>query len=121
PMVTLNRKFLEELGLQNPVILAPLGGGPCTPELVAAVSNAGGMGTLAAAYLTAEQIEENVSRIRQLTKKPFGINLFSAGYEKKEHGDPSPMLNVLAAAHKKLGIAPPVLPEHPVNPFPEQF
>jgi nitronate monooxygenase len=117
----LNKRFLAEVGIENPVILAPLGGGPSTPELVAAVSNAGGLGTLAAAYLTAEQIEEEVRRIRQLTSRPFGINLFSAGYDKKEHGDPSPMLQILAEAHQKLGIAAPVLPEHPANPFPDQF
>ena len=117
----LNKRFLAELGIQNPVILAPLGGGPSTPELVAAVSNAGGLGTLAAAYLTADQIEEEVRRIRQLTSRPFGINLFSAGYDEKEHGDPSPMLQILAEAHQELGIAAPVLPEHPANPFPDQF
>ena len=98
-----------------------MGGGPSTPELVAAVSNAGGLGTLAAAYLTPEQIEEEVRHVRQLTSRPFGINLFSAGYEKKEHGDPSSMLKILAEAHQKLGIEAPVLPEHPANPFPEQF
>ena len=36
-----------------PVVLAPMGGGPSTPELVAAVSNAGGLGSLAAAYSNA--------------------------------------------------------------------
>jgi nitronate monooxygenase len=98
-----------------------MGGGPSTPILVAAVSNAGGLGTLAAAYLSPEQIEEDVRRVRQLTSRPFAINLFSSGYEKKEHSDPSPMLKMLAEAHEKLGIETPVLPEHPINPFPDQF
>ena len=39
-----------------PVVLAPMGGGPSTPELVAAVSNAGGLGSLAAAYSNGERI-----------------------------------------------------------------
>jgi len=120
-LMPVNTRFLAEVGIENPVILAPMGGGPSTPELVAAVSNAGGLGTLAAAYLTPEQIEAEVRRTRQLTNRPFGINLFSAGYEKKEHGDPSPMLRMLAEAHQALGIAAPVLPEHPANPFPDQF
>lgn len=120
-MPTASSRFLAQLEIENPVILAPMGGGPSTPVLVAAVSNAGGLGTLAAAYLTPEQIEADVRRIRQLTTRPFGINLFSAGYEKKEHGDPSLMLQILAEAHERLGIAPPILPEHPMNPFPDQF
>ncbi len=120
-MASLDRKFLAEIGVENPVILAPMGGGPCTAELVAAVSNAGGLGTLAAAYLTPEQIEREVRRIRQLTKAPFGINLFSAGYEEKPHGDPTPMLEILTEAHIRLGLPEPHLPPHPANPFPEQF
>jgi len=120
-MASSNKQFLAELGIENPVILAPMGGGPCTPELVAAVSNEGGLGTLAAAYSTAEQIERDVRSIRQLTRKPFGINLFSAGYEMTEQGDPSAMLQVLSEIHGKLGIPAPVLPAQISNPFPEQF
>ena len=120
-MAIIDRKFLSELGVENPVILAPMGGGPSTPKLVAAVSNEGGLGTIAGAYLNPEQIEHEVRRVRQLTKKPFGINLFSAGYEKKQYGDASPMLQILAKAHAKLGLPEPVVPEHPANPFPEQY
>jgi len=38
------KEFLERLGLAHPIVLAPLGGGPSTPELVSAVSDAGGLG-----------------------------------------------------------------------------
>jgi len=41
---------LDELG--TPIVLAPLAGGPSTPELAAAVSEAGGLGFLAAGYRT---------------------------------------------------------------------
>ena len=47
---------LQGPGVENPFILAPMGGGPGTPELVAAVSNAGGQGSLTAAKVTPEQI-----------------------------------------------------------------
>lgn len=40
------------LSLQRPIVLAPMAGGPSTPELVAAVSNAGGLGMMAAGYLS---------------------------------------------------------------------
>ncbi|WP_346846155.1 nitronate monooxygenase [uncultured Rothia sp.] len=63
--------------LALPVVGAPMAGGPTTPELVAAVSNAGGLGMLAAGYYSPEQIEADVLAVRALTDKPFGVNLFS--------------------------------------------
>src|SRR5580704_19340202 len=74
-----NNEFLKRLNVQHPIIQGPLGGGPSTPELVAAVSNAGGLGSLGAAYLTPEQIIEAIRRIRALTSRPFNINLFAGG------------------------------------------
>ena len=59
-----------------PVIQGPMAGGACTPELVAAVSNAGGLGSLAGSLLKPEAIRNEVARIRALTDKPFLINLF---------------------------------------------
>jgi nitronate monooxygenase len=47
-----------------------------TPELVANVSNAGGMGTIAAARMTGEQLKHEINKVRSLTDKPFGVNLF---------------------------------------------
>jgi nitronate monooxygenase len=59
----------------TPIILAPIAG-PGTPELTAAVCDAGGFGFLASPYSAPEKIHADVARIRSLTKKPFGINLF---------------------------------------------
>lgn len=53
-----------------------MAGGPSTPELCAAVTNAGGLGFLAGGYLTPEKLEEQVSTVESLTTQPFGINLF---------------------------------------------
>ncbi len=47
--------------LALPVVLAPLAGGPSTPELAAAVSNAGGLGFVAAGYLSAEALAGQLS------------------------------------------------------------
>ena len=60
-----------------PIVLAPLGGGPSTPELAAAVSNAGGFGFLASAYLDGEATAACVERTRGLTDWPFGVNVFA--------------------------------------------
>ena len=56
-----------------------MAGGPTTPELVAAVSNAGGLGFLAAGYLSADALAERIAATRALTDKPFGVNLFVPG------------------------------------------
>jgi nitronate monooxygenase len=60
----------------HPIVLAPLGGGPSTPALAAAVCEAGGLGFLAAAYKTAEQARDDIRSTRSLTSKPFGVNVF---------------------------------------------
>jgi nitronate monooxygenase len=58
------------------VVLAPLAGGPSTPELAAAVANAGGLGFVAAGYLTPEAFEAQVRRARGLSDGRLGVNLF---------------------------------------------
>lgn len=62
--------------LKIPLVGAPMAGGPSTPQLAAAVSNAGGLGMLAAGYLNADQLSEQVQQTRELTERPFGLNLF---------------------------------------------
>ena len=67
----------DQLGIEWPLIQAPLGGGPSTPELVAAASNAGALGSLGAAYFSPEELERAMVRIRELSARPFGVNLFA--------------------------------------------
>ncbi|HEU5268918.1 MAG TPA: nitronate monooxygenase [Jatrophihabitans sp.] len=62
-----------------PIVLAPLAGGPATPELAAAVSNAGGLGFVAGGYLTASRLAETIAATRALTERPYGVNLFVPG------------------------------------------
>ncbi|WP_029108182.1 nitronate monooxygenase [Mycobacterium sp. URHD0025] len=64
-------------GLQRPVIVAPMAGGPTTPELAAAGSTAGGLGFLAAGYLAAETLAEKITAARGLTTEALGVNLFA--------------------------------------------
>ena len=59
-----------------PIVGAPLAGGPSTPALAAAVSNAGGLGFLAAGYKTAEAVREELHEARGLTSRPIGLNVF---------------------------------------------
>lgn len=62
--------------LKVPVIAAPMAGGPSTPELAAAATSAGGLGFLAAGYLTADVLAERIAAARALTSGPIGVNLF---------------------------------------------
>lgn len=112
---------LPALSLEHPILLAPLGGGPSTPELVAAVADAGGFGFLGAPYLTAEAIRDAVRRIRALTSRPFGINLFAGGWSRGRPGESPGALALLAGPHARLGLPPPVLPDVPPDPFPAQL
>ena len=59
-----------------PIVGAPLAGGPSTPALAAAVSEAGAIGFLAAGYKTAAAVEAEVHELRALTARPIGLNLF---------------------------------------------
>jgi nitronate monooxygenase len=63
--------------LELPIVLAPLAGGPATVELAVAVSEAGGLGFLAAGYLTASAMREQLERFRASSARPFGVNLFA--------------------------------------------
>jgi nitronate monooxygenase len=65
--------------LEVPIVLAPMAGGPSTPELAAAVARAGGLGFLAAGYLSADALAEKIERARELTDRPLAVNLFHPG------------------------------------------
>src|SRR5689334_1922783 len=53
-----------------------MAGGATTPELVAAVADAGALGFVAAGYLTAGQLRDQIAAVRERTRTPFGANLF---------------------------------------------
>ncbi|MCF7548196.1 nitronate monooxygenase family protein [Pseudonocardia sp. WMMC193] len=66
--------FVQRLGLAAPIVQAPIGSA-CTPELVAAVGEAGGLGVLAGSWLSAERLTRAIERVRELSARPFGVNL----------------------------------------------
>jgi nitronate monooxygenase len=89
--------------LAVPIVLAPLAGGPATPELAAAVSNAGGLGFLAAGYLTAAALRDQVAQARALTSAPLGVNLFVPGRAAPE-GATDDYAAALATAARQAGV-----------------
>ncbi len=62
--------------LAVPVIGAPMAGGPTTAALAAAVSEAGGLGFLAAGYQSADAVAAEIETVRAATTGPVGVNLF---------------------------------------------
>ncbi len=70
----LRTRVTDLLKIKHPVILGGMSGGT-NPELVAAVSNAGGLGIHGVTMITADAIGQDTARIRALTSQPFGLNL----------------------------------------------
>jgi nitronate monooxygenase len=67
--------ILDEL--EHPIVQAPMGGGPSTPELAAAVGEAGGLGFIAAGYRRPDAVRADLAALRALSRRPFGVNLFA--------------------------------------------
>jgi nitronate monooxygenase len=65
---------LQDLAV--PILGAPMAGGPSTPALAAAVSDAGGLGFVAAGYLSADKFAETIAGARALTTAAIGVNIF---------------------------------------------
>jgi len=84
---------------RHPIVQAPMAGGVSVPHLAQAVSEAGGLGFLAAGYKTADGMYQEIKQLRGLTTKPFGVNLFMP---QPEYADPSA---VEVYAHQLAGEA----------------
>jgi nitronate monooxygenase len=116
----MQRDFCRLHGLSVPVVLAPMAGGPSTPELAAAVSEAGGLGSLALAYLSLAQTEQAIIQTQRLTKRPFAVNFFAPESNQPLSGDLEPAKAFLAPLHSQLGIAPPESPSASAEIFEQQ-
>jgi nitronate monooxygenase len=95
--------------LEHPIVQAPMGGGPSTPALAAAVAEAGGLGFLAAGYKPVDAVRADVDALRALTDRPFGVNLFAP--PAPEADDVAPFAARLEAEAERYG-APVGEPRH---------
>jgi NAD(P)H-dependent flavin oxidoreductase YrpB (nitropropane dioxygenase family) len=68
--------LLSALGLTQPVLAAPMAGGPSTPALVTAAAAAGGLGFLAAGYKTPQALADEIAAVAGASV-PFGVSLFA--------------------------------------------
>jgi nitronate monooxygenase/enoyl-[acyl-carrier protein] reductase II len=69
----LRTPFCDLLGIEHPIIQAPIWPA-ASPELAAAVCNAGGLGSVAAVYSSPERVRQHIACVRELTDRPFAVN-----------------------------------------------
>lgn len=97
-----NTPLARRLGLRLPIVQAPMAGGISTPPLAAAVSAAGGLGSVAGAMLQPDDLRAAIRQVRALTDAPFAVNLFAPL--------PQPSAQRVAAWARLTGVT---LPERP--------
>jgi enoyl-[acyl-carrier protein] reductase II len=73
----ISTRLTKQLGIRHPVVQAALGGVACA-DLVAAVSNAGGLGILGMNRRSPDFIRNQIGRTRELTRAPFGVGITPA-------------------------------------------
>jgi len=102
--------MMQLLKIRYPIIQAPMAGGATTTALVAAVSNAGGLGSIAGAYLAPETLRTEIKKVRQISDQPFSVNLFVPEPIKKNDTKLRNMMDFLNAYCRHIGypaIEPP--------------
>lgn len=98
--------FIARLGIAFPIIQAPMAG-VSTPQLAAAVSNAGGLGSLGIGASTADQARKMIEETRSLTRGPFNVNVFCHAPAERDAAREAAWLRYLAPLFAEAGIEPP--------------
>jgi len=100
-----SRRLLDLLRIENPIIQAPMAGS-MDGDLVAAVSEAGGLGCLPCAMLNAEKLRDEVGKIRARTKKPISLNFFCHVAPERNNAREVAWREQLAPYYRELDIDP---------------
>jgi nitronate monooxygenase len=90
--------------LEHPIVQAPMGGGPSTPALAAAVCEAGGLGFIAAGYRSPDAVRSDIAELRALTGRPFGLNIFVPGSPSEDRAALERYASTLAREAERLGV-----------------
>ena len=113
-------RLMDLLGLEHPIVQAPMAGGGDTPALVATVSEAGGIGCFGGAYLTPDQILATADAVRQRTNRAFCVNLF-APQPAPAAIDPAGAVARVAPFFAELGLERPSAPAPPADGFEDRL
>lgn len=111
--------LMQQFGLTCPIVQAPMAGGATTPELIAAVSNFGGLGSLGAGMTDPATIAKQIDSIKTLTDKPFAVNLMVLTEQESTLFD-APMPEWLADYYADHDISVD-LPDYPAQNFESQL
>ena len=103
--MALRTPLCDMLGIKYPILLAGMGG-VSYAEICAAVSEAGGFGTLGMAGRSTQEIRDEMRKVRKLTKKPFGVDLLAAVPESLEKAADIIIEEGAAAFISGLGVPP---------------
>jgi nitronate monooxygenase len=109
------------LNIRLPIIQAPMAGGITTPALVSAVSNAGGLGELGAAYSSPAQIQKDIQAIKQQTSQPFAVNLFTPQAHQATLDQIQAMVTILEGIFENTHIPSDKIKEPYIPLFEQQF
>lgn len=116
-----DRRILDLFGIDLPIIQGPMAG-VSTPAMAIAVSEAGGLGSLACAQLTLDQARSDLATIRQATKRPINVNFFCHRPPAPEPARIKAWRDLLAPYYRELGLDPEApIPETKRVPFDDGF
>lgn len=100
--------LLEKIGVSLPIVQAPMAG-VSTPELAAAVCNAGALGSIGVAATNATGARVMIEEVRKFTAKAFNVNLFVHTPTPSDPAREAAWLTALAPLFQQFGAAPPAV------------
>ena len=98
--------FLQRLGIEAPIIQAPMAG-TSTPAMAAAVCEAGGLGSIAVGAVGVEAARAMIAEVRRATDRPFNVNVFCHAPARRDEAREAAWLTRLAGEFALYGAAPP--------------
>jgi nitronate monooxygenase len=111
-----NRRLLDLLKIEHPIVQAPMGG-HVSPDMPVAVSEAGGLGSFPCGLLTAAQVRDDVAKIYAKTSKPINLNFFCHAIAQRDEALENAWRQRLGPYYTELLIDPPVAPARALAPF----
>jgi nitronate monooxygenase len=99
-------RLLQRIGVELPIIQAPMAG-TSTPELAAAASNAGALGSIGVGAVNAAGARKMIDELRRLTDRPFNVNVFAHHPAKSDRTRETAWLRALEPVFGRFGAAPP--------------
>src|SRR5882757_9709240 len=113
-----DRRLIELLGIEHPIVLAPMAGF-ATAELAVSVCNAGGLGSVGCATLKPEAATKAIEELRQVARRPINANFFCHAPAKADAGREQAWRARLSPYYRELEIDETPLPRLDLAPFGE--